>query len=118
MDVNASEARDVQDGLGDDLTERRHHNRIGGHFLNKRNEVIRADSLRLVDRDSGIERDLLHGRNSDFSASARRTVRLSHDADHLMPGCQQLLESGNGEWRCPHEENRQPSSSSCSSSVM
>ena len=102
MDVQASEARNVEDGLRKDLPIGGDADDIGGERSQESELPGVAQGARFAHRNAGFERHALHGRRNEFGSPPSHGIGSgmhAHDVVLLLD----LDEDACREFRRPHE---------------
>src|SRR5687768_3259686 len=105
MNVERSLGRQIDDGLGKDVSVGDHYRNVGLDHVEHLDQLGVARVLRLEKREILFHRDLLDGRGYDLARTALRLVRLSDDSYHFEPFTYQRAQRGRGEIGCAPEEN-------------
>ncbi len=97
MHVDNTQAGQVDDGLGDDLSEAHHHHRGGVDVLEFLHHLGTADSFGLADAQPQAQSGLLDRRWRQLLAPALGTIRLGVDGGDFVSGSNEGFERGDRE---------------------
>ena len=110
-------ARQIDDGLRDDLAVAHHHHRLSLQFRQLRHNLGPLDSLGLKHRQAMRQRGFLDRGRREKLGAAFRTVGLSNDSENGVAGFENLLERRNGK-RGSAEKNHAHGSSPVAKSTF
>ncbi|MNI18977.1 hypothetical protein D3C73_723980 [compost metagenome] len=107
VDVQATQARQVQHPLRQDQAIGGHHHHVGRHLFQQRAGLggfvgitaIQAQAARLGDGNAGVQRGLLDRAGRQLQATPGGTVGLGHHQGDLVTRGPQGVESDTGEFR-------------------
>ena len=106
MHVNDAVARNIDDGLRNDLTVADHHHGVRLHLFQLLHWLGPANALRLMHRERKSQRRFFHGGRGQFPAPAFRTIWLREHGQHRMSGLDDSFQRGNGEGGGAEEDER------------
>ncbi|MDB6067140.1 MAG: hypothetical protein JWR26_3348 [Pedosphaera sp.] len=106
VDVEGTEAGQIQNGFGEDLAIRGNGDEVGLELAEFLNEGFVAGAFGLEDGQAGFEGDFFYGRRLQFQVAAFGAVGLGDDGEDGEVGlAQQCFQAGAGERGGAHEDD-------------